>query len=64
MGGRQNHTDLNSGWLSSPAPVPSGANPDAPVLLVAEGVRVVFERGWVGRGTKSRAVTVKATYYL
>jgi hypothetical protein len=41
-----------------------GKEPDAPALLVAEGVRVVCERGWVGSKTKSRSVTVKATYYL
>ena len=40
------------------------SNPDAPVLLVAEGVRVVCERGWVGSKTKSRNVTIKVTYFL
>jgi hypothetical protein len=39
-------------------------NPDAPALLVAEGVRVVCERGWVGSRTKARNVTVKVTYFL
>jgi hypothetical protein len=41
-----------------------GANPDAPALLVAEGVRVICERGWVGSRTKARGVDVRATYYL
>jgi hypothetical protein len=40
------------------------ANPDAPALLVAEGVRVACERGWVGSRAKARNVTVKVTYYL
>jgi hypothetical protein len=40
------------------------ANPDAPALLVAEGVRVVCERGWVGSRTKPKGVTVKVTYFL
>jgi hypothetical protein len=42
-----------------------GANPDAPALLVAEGVRVEFERGgWVGQKARSRGVDVRVTYYL
>lgn len=40
------------------------ANPDAPALLVAEGVRVVCERGWVGSRTRPKGVAIKVTYFI
>ena len=42
-----------------------GADPMAPALLIAEGVRVQCERGgWAGQPTKAREVEVRVTYYL
>jgi hypothetical protein len=41
-----------------------GAHPDAPALLIAEGVRVECSRGWVGSRTKARGVQVRITFYL
>jgi hypothetical protein len=41
-----------------------GAHPDAPALLIAEGVRVECARGWVGSRTKARRVEVRVTFYL
>jgi hypothetical protein len=39
------------------------AHPDAPALLIAEGVRVECDRGWVGRKARARGVEVRVTYY-
>jgi hypothetical protein len=41
-----------------------GAHPDAPALLIADGVRVECSRGWVGSGTSARGVGVRVTFYL
>ena len=42
-----------------------GADPDAPALLVAEGVRVACARGgWAGKKAQARRVDVRVTYYL
>jgi hypothetical protein len=41
------------------------ADPSAPALLIAEGVRVECVRGgWVGSGRKARGVDVRVTYFL
>jgi hypothetical protein len=41
------------------------AHPDAPALLIAEGVRVECDRGgWVGGKAQARGVEVRVTYYL
>jgi len=42
-----------------------GIDPDAPALLIAEGVRVECVRGgWGGKTARVRGVEVKVTYYL
>ena len=41
-----------------------GVHPDAPALLVAEGVRVECDRWWAGRPAKARSVEARVTYYL
>jgi hypothetical protein len=40
------------------------AYPDAPALLIAEGVRAECSRGWVGSRTRARGVEVQVTYFL
>jgi hypothetical protein len=40
------------------------AHPDAPALLIADGVRVECDWGWVGSRTKARRVEVRVTFYL
>jgi hypothetical protein len=41
-----------------------GADPNAPSLLFAEGVRVEARSGWAGRPVKWREVEVRIGFYL
>jgi hypothetical protein len=41
-----------------------GAHPDAPAMLIAEGVRVECAPGRAGRPTKARGVEVRVTFFL
>jgi hypothetical protein len=40
------------------------ADPLAPAMLVAEGVRAERARGWAGRKARARGVEVRVTFYL